>query len=45
MPVLKSLLILTPMKCIMEVEAEMKVSSDLTQILHILLKVEYLNQN
>ena len=45
MQVLKSLLILTPTKCIMEVEALIKVSKDLTQILHILLKVEHLNQN
>ena len=45
MQVLKSLLILTPMKCIMEVDAKIKVSNGLTQILHILLKVEHLNQN
>ena len=41
MQLLKSLLILIPTKCTIEVE----VSDGLTQILHILLKVEHLNQN
>ena len=42
---IKELVNINTEECIMKVEALIQVSKGLAQILHILLKVEHLNQN